>query len=152
RDLRQRIAFTDDAYLGRLDHFVAKYAGGLAFDDFGARPRRCHVIRNGVPVPTQRSTEKEPLVRPMTVDARLALVTCCRIVPNNLIENLVEMMASLARRSPRATLTIVGGVDRRYMDYFKKVCLLIQERGLQNIHFAGPCSDVFGALSQFRAF
>jgi glycosyltransferase involved in cell wall biosynthesis len=149
--LQRRIAYTADDYLGRLDHFVAKYEGGLPPARFTTRPKHVHVIPNGVASPAPRSGGA-PSVRAVEVDPRYALVSCCRIAPSKRIEVLIEMMAHLSRTLPQASLTIVGGVDQRHLGYFEMLQRLIGARNIHNIHFVGPSADVFGFLDEFRAF
>lgn len=149
--LQQRLAFTTADYLGRLDHFVAKYNGGLPPDRISGRPKRVHVIPNGVPVPPERGAAP-PLIRPPDMDARYALVTCCRIAPNKCLETLVEVMALLNARLPAASLTIVGGLDQRHVGYFERIAALVTERGVSNLFFVGPHGRVFDFLDQFRVF
>ena len=129
RALQQRIAFSADDYLSRLDHFVSKYEGGLPPVRFVGRPRNVHVIPNGVPLPPPRAAAPR-LMRPTEVDARFALVTCCRIVPSKRIEMLVEMMKHLSRMFPAASLTIVGGVDQRHLGYLDMLRDLVATRQL----------------------
>ena len=148
--LQQRIAFSASDYMRRLDHFVAKYADGLPPERFG-QPKSTHVVPNGVAVPTQ-SPGGARAVRPREVDPRFALVTCCRIAPNKRLEVLVEMMKVLSRKLPKASLTIVGGMDQRHVGYFEGIKRLIEARGIRNIYFAGPSADVFNFLDQFRVF
>jgi glycosyltransferase involved in cell wall biosynthesis len=150
-ELQRRIAFTADQYLDRLDHFVSKYGDGGPPTRFMGRPRHVHVIRNGVEVPPLRHTSRAG-VRPASVDPRFALVTCGRIVPNKMLDALVAMMVSLTPRLPSASLTIVGGVDQRHVGYFEAIERLIDERGVRNVHFVGPRSDVFEFLHEFRVF
>ena len=98
RDLQRRIAFSSDNYLDRLDHFVAKYEVGLTFESFCGRPRHSHIIRNGVAAAPPPSGVSKPLIRPENFDPQLALVTCCRIVPDKLIENLIERIPASRER------------------------------------------------------
>jgi glycosyltransferase involved in cell wall biosynthesis len=134
-----------------LDHFVSKYRGGHPPERYGGRPRNVHVIPNGVALAPVRPLAA-PKVRPPQVDARFALVTCCRIAPNKMLESVVDVMTHLSTLLPAASLTIVGGVDQRHVGYFDHVRHLIDERRLTNMHFAGPCADVFGFLDQFKVF
>jgi len=151
RALQQRIAFSTNDYINRVDDFVSKYEGGLLPERLTGRPRHVHVIPNGVAVPPPRQ-DVPRVIRPAEVDARFALVSCCRIVPNKLIETLVEMMAHLSRLLPGASLTIVGGVDQRHLGYFEKIRRLMDERKLSNLYVVGPCGDIFSFLDQFKVF
>lgn len=148
---QRRIAFSAIDYLNRLDHFVAKYSGGLPPCDMGGQPRHLHVIPNGVPLPPPR-TDEPPPVRPPEVDAQFALVTCCRLVPNKMLDALVKMMKVLNQSLPEASLTVVGGVDQRHMGYFQSVVDLLVEEGVQNVFFVGPHGNVCDFLDQFRVF
>jgi glycosyltransferase involved in cell wall biosynthesis len=149
--LQNRIAFSADDYLDRLDHFVAKYDGGRPGADRAGRPRRVHVIPNGVPVPAEVPVARRS-VRPPTVDERYAIVTCCRIVPNKMIDRLIEVMRHVVQRLPPASLTVVGGLDARHLGYWEHVQELIDASGITSVHFAGPCGEVFEFLDQFRVF
>jgi glycosyltransferase involved in cell wall biosynthesis len=149
--LQNRIGFSANDYLDRLDHFVAKYDGGQPGADRGGRPRHVHVIPNGVPMPAQVANAGRS-VRPPTVDERYAIVTCCRIVPNKMIDTLVEVMAHVGQRLPAASLTVVGGLDARHLGYWEHVQELINASGITSMHFAGPCGEVFEFLDQFRVF
>jgi glycosyltransferase involved in cell wall biosynthesis len=149
--LQHRIALSADDYLARLDHFVAKYDGGGPHPWRAGRPRQVHVIPNGVPVPAQARNPGQ-LIRPSAVDESYAIVTCCRIVPNKMIDTLVEVMRQVEQRLPAASLTVVGGVDPRHLGYWERVQELIGAAGVTSMHFAGPCGEVFGFLDQFQAF
>jgi len=46
----------------------------------------------------------------------------------------------------------VGGVDQRHLGYWETVQESVRQSGLKNVHFAGPNSDVFSFLGEFRAF
>ncbi len=150
-DFQRRIAFTASQYLERLDCFVAKYREGKPPRRYRSFPRRTVVIPNGVPWPSASANGAIGL-RPASVDAEFAIVTCCRIVPNKRIEWLVEMMRFLARKVPKASLTVVGGVDQRHVGYWQSVSRKVSEAGLRNIYFAGPNGDVFSFLREFKIF
>jgi glycosyltransferase involved in cell wall biosynthesis len=150
-ELQNRIALSADSYLDRLDHFVAKYDGGLPGADRAGRPRHVHVISNGVPVPAKAANAGRS-VRPPAVDERYAIVTCCRIVPNKMIDTLVEVMGHVGQRLPAASLTVVGGVDARHLGYWEQVQEMISTSGVMSLHFAGPHGEVFEFLDQFRVF
>jgi glycosyltransferase involved in cell wall biosynthesis len=150
-DFQRRIAFTASQYLERLDCFVAKYREGKSPRRYRAFPRRTVVIPNGVPL-ASASANGGTNLRPASVDSKFAIVTCCRIVPNKRIEWLVEMMRFLARKVPRASLTIVGGVDQRHVGYWQSVSRKVSAAGLRNIYFAGPNGDVFSFLREFKVF
>jgi glycosyltransferase involved in cell wall biosynthesis len=153
----RRISFDRLAYLGRLDAFVTKYHGGGIPERYGARNTKTVVIPNGVPRfkkdEALDAAEASPKVRPAWADPSLAVVTCCRIVPNKRLESLLEMAVELRRRVPGATLTIVGGVDPRRIPYWKILTRKHRELKLSGtVHFAGPNADVFSFLQEFRAF
>jgi glycosyltransferase involved in cell wall biosynthesis len=149
--LQNRITLSAEGYLDRLDHFVAKYDEGLPGVGRAGRPRRVHVIPNGVPIPPEAPDAKRS-VRPSTVDEQYAIVTCCRIVPDKMIETLVEVMGHVEQRLPAASLTVVGGLYARHLGYWEHVQDLLTASGITSIHFAGPCGEVFEFLDQFRVF
>jgi glycosyltransferase involved in cell wall biosynthesis len=148
-ELQRRIVFSTQQYLDRLDAFVAKYEGGGPPPPLRLAPSKLHVIANGVP---DCSSSHPASLLPEGWEPAFALVTCCRIVPNKRIEVLLEAMALLARRIPKATLTIVGGVDKRHAGYWESIEQRIADLGLTNVHFAGPRSDVESFLAGFSAF
>lgn len=147
-DMQRRIAFSAADYIGRLDVLISKYNGSLP--DW-AVPRHWVVIPNGV----GRRPDARPIdtsLLPDGANPAFALVTCCRLAPNKRLEWLVDLMTILSVKWPEATLTIVGGVDQRHVAYFRSIAEMIAERGLTNIHFVGPRSDVFSFLPAFSQF
>jgi glycosyltransferase involved in cell wall biosynthesis len=149
RQLQDRLAFSADDYFRRLDVFVSKYRDGIP-EPVRRLARKVVVIPNGVAQRLDQPMDARML--PTGVDARYALVTCCRLVPNKRLEWLVEMMRELTKAQPLASLTIVGGVDQRHLGYLQTVQDRIAHLGLTNIHFAGPNSDVFSFLGLFKIF
>lgn len=146
--LQQRIVFSSEDYLRRLDVLVSKYKEGIPEN---ARPRRAVVIPNGVAERPAHMPVDASLL-PADADPRYALVTCCRLVPNKRLEWVVDLMTCLAERWPAATLTVVGGLDQRHVAYFEKINQLVAERKLRNIRFVGPRSDMFSFLPAFSQF
>jgi glycosyltransferase involved in cell wall biosynthesis len=147
-----RISLSASQYLSRIDHFVSKYEAGAIPNHYGVATANTTVIPNGVPHYRAPVTEGVR-VRPPAADASLAVVTCCRIVPNKQLESMLEVASELGRRVPGATLTIVGGVDPRHLPYWSKIMQRYRELELQGIvHFAGPNADVFSFLHEFRVF
>ncbi len=147
-EIQRRIAFDSDDYIRRLDGLVAKYSGGGS--ESTVMPRRSIVIPNGVP--QRGAPPPDTRLLPAGADPRLAIVTCCRLAPNKRLECLVEMMTELAVMLPSATLTIVGGVDQRHVDYMSGIQAEIAFRELRNIHFVGPNTDSLSFLPAFRVF
>jgi glycosyltransferase involved in cell wall biosynthesis len=150
---QKRICFTADQYFRRLDKFVVKYSDALLSSPYPCSSDKVSVIPNGVPLPLEANSEQpEKILLPASADPELAIVTCCRIVPNKRLEWLIDMMSILTTRVPGATLTIVGGVDQRHIPYWNSVVEKLEEAGLGNIHFAGSHADVFSFLDQFKIF
>jgi glycosyltransferase involved in cell wall biosynthesis len=147
---QHRIAFDTGDYLRRLDALVVKYEAGRPAARYGVRPSRVVVIRNGVAMPPARFERPCAIAPPADADPRFAIVATCRIAPNKRIDLLVDMMVALADRAPRATLTIVGGVDQRHLGYWTGIRERIDRAGLRSIQFAGPHADVFQFLPRFR--
>jgi len=146
--IQRRIAFTADDYIRRLDGLIAKYKGGLPDN---AAPRQAWVVPNGVAV-RRPDLPVDTTLLPPGANPDYALITCCRLVPNKRLEWLVELMSCLSQGWPEATLTVVGGVDQRHVAYFRKIEDLIATRGLHNLRFVGPRSDVFSFLPAFSQF
>jgi glycosyltransferase involved in cell wall biosynthesis len=150
---QQRVCLTTDQYLGRLDAFVAKHAGGLPSPARFGPALRTVVIPNGVPTPP-RFVPLPPagVALPRDVDPAFAIGTCCRIVPDKNIEFLFDMMRHLTRNLPSASLTIVGGPDPRHTAYSDSLMARIGEERISNIRFVGSHSDINSFLSQFQVF
>ena len=153
-DFQRRISWSLEQYFQRLDHFVAKYEGGGPPARYGPAGDKVCVIRNGVPLPLTEAQTDAPArsLRPAGADPALALVTCCRVVPNKRLEWLIEMMSALTARVPGATLTVVGGLDQRHLPYWDALTEKLKASGLTNVHFVGGRADVFSFLRQFRCF
>jgi glycosyltransferase involved in cell wall biosynthesis len=153
RAFQKRITLSEAQYLSRLDVFVAKYEEGLPQSDLSATPKGLAVIPNGVPLPSQSAPiDPMPGYLPAAVDPAFAIGTCTRIVPSKRIDFLIRMMEILTERLPKATLTIVGGVDPRHLTYWNSLVDLLEESGLTNINFVGPHENVQPFLSRFRVF
>jgi len=153
RSFGERIAFSPEEYISRLDAFVAKYEGGSVPSSINALPRTCSVISNGVYIPN-RQQDSVPHLRPLQVSPRYAVVTTGRIVPAKMIERMFAAFHCLIQIEPRATLTIVGKVEgdfhAQYWDYLQS---LYQEMELENvIYFLGEDTTAKDYLAEFRAF
>jgi glycosyltransferase involved in cell wall biosynthesis len=149
-ELQWRIGLDRAAYFDRLDHFVAKYSGGGPAD-LALHASKFAVIPNGVP-----DLASEPLRRPPELprgsDPELVIGTCCRILPSNRLEFLVDVMAELNLRLPGCLLVVVGATLPRHVSYFKSIQERMRARGVANIHFAGQQADVVPFLRLFRLF
>jgi glycosyltransferase involved in cell wall biosynthesis len=144
----RRLSLSVADYFARVDCFVAKYAQGVPPELVDASPGRVRIIPNGVRLPAVGTAS--PL--PVGWDPQLAIGTCCRIVPNKRLEQLVEVMEILAGRVPGATLTVVGAADPWHADYAAYVADKIGRAGLRNIRFVGAHADVTPYLHSFRVF
>jgi len=139
REFQRRIAFTAAEYWERLDHFVAKYAGGIPPGVAAGDPRLA-VIPNGVPLPA--AAGEVPRALPPGADSELVIGTACRILPGKRLEFLIDMMAELNRHLTGANLIVVGGVDPRHEDYWPALVERLRARHVANIHFVGPHHEV----------
>jgi glycosyltransferase involved in cell wall biosynthesis len=148
-DLQRRIAFDTSSYLHRLDHFVAKYAGGTP-PALCMPQNKVSVIPNGVPNLTGVRCASAQL--PNNVDPNLVIGTCCRILPSKRIEYFVDMMAELNRRMPGVTMVLVGAANRRYEKYQTTILARMRSAGVSNIIFAGQQANVIPYLRAFRVF
>jgi glycosyltransferase involved in cell wall biosynthesis len=147
---QRRLAFTEQQYFERLDHFVALYDDGLPDDQIMA-PEKKSVIPRGVQLPRPFVPLPHPdLLLPDGFDPKLAIGTCCRIVPDKRLPFLLEMMDILANELPGASLTILGGPDAGSTDYFDDVTR--QAAARRNVRMLGPHYDVQPFLGQFRVF
>jgi glycosyltransferase involved in cell wall biosynthesis len=148
---QQRIAFPVEEYWKRLDHFVAKYTGGLPPGASAGDPKFA-VIPNGVPVraPVDPLSPGPALPLPAGADPDKVIGATCRITPGKRIEFLIDMMAEVNRYLAGVNLVIVGGIDPRHAAYWPVLLERMRARGIGNVHFAGPQHDVDPYLSQFR--
>jgi glycosyltransferase involved in cell wall biosynthesis len=146
---QRRISFYARDYWARLDHFVAKYKKG-APSGVRVDGRKVVVIPNGVPVPALTEIPAAPL--PQNTDPSLVIGTACRIMPRNRIEFLIDVMAEVNAMLRGVTLIVVGGIDPRYADYWTLLLRRLGSKGVTNVHFAGPQSDVTGFLKSFKVF
>jgi glycosyltransferase involved in cell wall biosynthesis len=152
-DLQRRIAFNAPSYFDRLDHFVAKYAGGTP-QPLSMPPNKVSVIPNGVPnlAKSTHATVELPANLPPNLDPSLVIGTCCRILPSKRIEYFVDMMAEMNRRMPGVTMVLVGAANRRYEKYQKDILARMRSAGVSNIIFAGQQANVIPYLRAFRVF
>jgi glycosyltransferase involved in cell wall biosynthesis len=144
---QHRIAFTAGDYWRRLDHFVAKYTGGVP-KDFPNREDKAVVIPNGVVLPG--ATDMRIATLPPGADPDLLVGAVCRIAPGKRIDFLIEVMADLNRKLKGANLVIVGGVEQRHVDYWARLQEQLNLRRMTNIHFAGPHHEVTPFLRRFK--
>jgi glycosyltransferase involved in cell wall biosynthesis len=150
---QRRISFSGAEYFRRLDGFISKYLNGGPPAHYEFPRDKIVIIPNGVPLPpASAGSHTGKTLLDDSADPALAIVTCCRIVPNKRLEWLIDMMSVLSERVPGVTLTVVGGVDQRHIPYWNTVMEKLERSGLDNIHFAGSRADVFSFLDQFRVF
>jgi len=148
-DLQRRIAFDTSCYFDRLDHFVAKYAGGTP-PGLSLPPDRISVIPNGVP--NLAGMTHTTMQLPAHVDPSLVIGTCCRILPSKRIEYFVDMMAEMNSRMPGVTMVLVGAANRKYQKYQQHIMERMRAAGVSNIIFAGQQANVIPYLRAFRVF
>lgn len=147
--LQRRLAFSTSDYWNRLDHFVAKYSGGIP-KDFPNQGGKAVVIPNGVNLPANVGPIAS--IIPKGAEPGLVIGAVCRIAPGKRIDFLIEMMTELNRQLSGVNLVIVGGVDPRHASYWDQLIGQINSKQLTNIHFAGPHHDVTPFLRQFKVF
>ncbi|WP_137933316.1 glycosyltransferase [Mesorhizobium comanense] len=148
-DFQRRIAFTAGQYFDRLDAFVSKYKDGVPPACLCPDRSKIHVVPNGVRLPPGFvPLPPAQYLAPANWDPAFAIGTCARIVPDKRIDFLLDMMEILAERSPRTTLTIVGGPDSQTGDYFRAM----QARAPGNVLFTGAQEDVRPFLACMRIF
>jgi glycosyltransferase involved in cell wall biosynthesis len=84
----------------------------------------------------------------------LAVVTCGRITPDKHVIEMLEMLAHLKRRVPGASLTFIGGPDKRATgEYLERVQEKIRSLKLANaVHFAGEHASGSQYFHQFAVF
>ena len=148
-DFQRRIAFRAQDYWARLDHFVAKYAGGGP-PNARLGPQKFAVIPDGVPAPKPCETAFKIL--PKDADPHRVIGVICPITPGKWIEFLMDMMVELNRQLDGVTLIIVGGLGPDHADYWPVLLESLDTRGITNIHFAGPHTDATGFLKLFKVF
>jgi glycosyltransferase involved in cell wall biosynthesis len=150
---QRQLAFSATQYFSRLDRFVAKYTKGVPAAGMGVSRRKIRVIPNGVPTaPNFVPLPPAEVMLPRERDPRLAVGTCCRIVPDKHIEFLLEAMALVSRQSPGSSLTIVGGPDLRSQGYFDELKRQVLDAGTENVFFVGEQGDIMPFLGQFQVF
>ncbi|TPM16305.1 glycosyltransferase [Mesorhizobium sp. B2-3-5] len=146
---QRRIAFTAAQYFVRLDAFVSKYEDGVPPASLCPDRSKIHVVPNGVRLPPSFiPLPPAQHLLPANWDPTFAIGTCCRIVPDKRIDFLLDMMEILAERSPRTSLTIVGGPDSQTGDYFREM----QARAPGNVLFTGAQEDVRPFLGHMQIF
>lgn len=150
-ELQRRIGLDRAAYFDRLDHFVAKYSGGGP-SDLALHAGKFAVIPNGVPDLASEPVRLPAPELPRGSDPEFVIGTCCRILPSNRLEFLVDVMAELNVRLPGCLLVVVGATLPRHVAYFKSIQERMRARGVANIHFAGQQADVVPFLRLFRVF
>jgi glycosyltransferase involved in cell wall biosynthesis len=146
---QQEICFSSAQYFSRLDHFVSKYRGGEPPPPYQMQPWKAVMIPNGVRV---AASSNGPVASPVPGDPALRIGACCRIVPSNRLEFLIEMVALLIGRFPRVSLTVLGGLERSHRSYWDGLLGRIEAAGLNHIHFVGSQADVSTWLREFKVF
>jgi glycosyltransferase involved in cell wall biosynthesis len=146
---QRRIAFSAADYWKRLDHFVAKYAGGIP-KNFPDDDGKAVVIPNGVVLPA--ASEQKIAALPKEADPNLIVGTACRIMPGKRIDFLIDMMAELNRHLKGVTMIVVGGVDPRHADYWPQLLDRLNSRQVTNIYFTGPRHEVTPFLRRLKVF
>ena len=149
--VQRRIVLDYARYFNRLDHFVAKYAGG-APPGLALAPGKLLVIPNGVPNLASAPPRSSAVELPPEVDRNLVIGTCCRILPSRRFEYFVDMMAEMNRRLPQVTMLVVGAANRRHGQYWESIIARAQSVGVSNIQFVGQQADVVPYLRTFRVF
>jgi glycosyltransferase involved in cell wall biosynthesis len=153
-NFQKRICLDAEQYFQRLDYFVALYADGVPPVQLCPDSSKMCVIPLGVPEPPSvlPRVPSGPSMLARQYDPQYAIGTCCRIVPQKRIESLIQMMADLSIRLPKASLTVVGGPDSRTIDYMSTAMADVRRAGLNNIFFVGPHENVWPFLNQFKVF
>ena len=144
---QRRISFSAQDYWARLDHFVAKHAGG-APPNVRLRRGQFAVIPDGAPEPAPG----EPVALPNNADPDLVMGTLGPVMPGRRMEFLIETMRELNRELKGATLIVVGGLDPARADYWPVLLEQLRSRGVANIHFAGPRADAAQFLKRCKVF
>jgi glycosyltransferase involved in cell wall biosynthesis len=148
---QRRIALDYPSYFNRLDHFVAKYAGG-APPGLSLAQGKVAIIPNGVPDLASTLRRNSVVALPPEVPGNFVIGTCCRILPSKRLEYFVDMMAEMNRRLPGVTMVVVGAANRRYEKYWRSIVERAQSAGVSNLHFVGQQADVVPYLRLFRVF
>jgi glycosyltransferase involved in cell wall biosynthesis len=155
---QRRIAFPAKDYWARLDHFVAKHAGG-APPGVRLGRRKLVVIPDGVPTPAPG--EPASSILPSQTNPDLVIGTLGQIAPGKPIEFLMDLMQELNQRLNGATLILVGGLEPQRADYWPVLLENLQARAITNIQFAGPQTNpapflklckVFLSISEWSGF
>jgi len=136
-----------------LDCFVAKYSEGVPPQSLCGDHGKIAIIPDGVPLPP-RFVPLPPArsMLPRHFNPDFAIGTCCRIVPEERLEFVIDMMKILSAKLPQASLTIVGGPDNRSVDYWNSLLDKAKETGLDNILLVGRHEDVNPFLGCFKVF
>ncbi len=150
---RHRICLNAERYFRRLDCFVAKYSEGVPPQSLCGDHGKIAIIPDGVPLPP-RFVPLPPArsMLPRHFNPDFAIGTCCRIVPEERLEFVIDMMKILSAKLPQASLTIVGGPDNRSVDYWNSLLDKAKETGLDNILLVGRHEDVNPFLGCFKVF
>jgi glycosyltransferase involved in cell wall biosynthesis len=142
----ERIAWTQQQYLARLNTLVVKYQSGIKGD---ICPIPVKVIPNGIDVKWFQNIDRVSPLDP-SFNPHFAIGTCCRIAPVKRLEFLIEAQSFLEKWLPFASLTIVGGVHPNEQKYWDD--LHFQAQTLKNIRFVGAVGDVRPYLAHFKVF
>jgi glycosyltransferase involved in cell wall biosynthesis len=152
-NFQRRVSLGAPQYFERLDAFVAKYENGKPPRALCRDRGKIHVIPNGVrAAPGFVALPPAEHMLPDGIDRALAIGTCCRLVPDKQIEFLLAMMGELARLSPGASLSIIGGGEWQTEDYAAALSARLAHEGPANVLLAGPQDDVRPFLGAFQVF
>lgn len=153
-EVARTLSTSPQGYIGSLDVFVAKYAGGLPAARWAAA--KAHVvIPNGVRRPCAGDPSLAPCDGPQPppgADPRLAALCVGRLAPSKHPDLLPVVARRLAELMPGATLTVVGGIhggDRDASEVRRRLQAALDTEMPANLHFAEPDHRTSSFLPRF---
>lgn len=153
-DVARTLSTLPQGCIASLDVLVAKYAGGLPVEPWGAAKAHA-VIPNGVRRPRTGDPSPAPCDGPRPppgADPRLAAICVGRLAPSKHPDLLPVVARRLAGLMPGTTLTVVGGIHMGYGDageVGKRLQAALDTEMPANLHFAEPDHRTSAFLPRF---
>jgi glycosyltransferase involved in cell wall biosynthesis len=138
-DFQKLVAYTEADYHRRLDRRVVKFGGAPP-----AAGGRTEVIPNGVWPPARAKAH-------FAAPATARVVVSGRLAPSKFLREILEAMALVRCRLPRAELHVIGGAEPRHAGYARELLASARADLDRTVFFLGPDARAPERLAAFDA-